>query len=327
MTGVLNGLSNGVHGLVGVLLDYDPLVEIDLGPLAISPHGLGIALGYLLGAQFLMLPAAQRRGITYDQVFSMLTRGAIGAIIGARLAFVINHPSQYTDDPLDILRVWEGGISLLGGIAGAVLLAATRMRGEGISFWKVMDAVAPGLAFGIIIGRIGDLVIADHLGKATDFFLGYECPGPGVETGSPCIADPGMAVHQPALYDLFSAALLLPLLLWLRRKPRWDGYLIIVFAAWYGYGRFVQDFFRIDVTHGTGLTGSQWSAVFTATVALVWLLWKRRTPWASGRGALRSEADATTHRYDTPEYIAEFREWADAVETEREPAEADRPSG
>ncbi|HVM41390.1 MAG TPA: prolipoprotein diacylglyceryl transferase [Acidimicrobiia bacterium] len=301
--------------VIAALLDYDPIVTIDLGPLSVSPHGLGIALGYVLGAWLFMVPAAARRGITEDQVYSMLARGVIGAIVGARIAYVINHPGDYSDNPLEALKVWEGGISLLGGITGAVLAAATRMRSDGISFWKVMDAVVPGLAFGIIIGRMGDLVIADHLGKATDFFLGYECPPLGVETGSECIAGPGNAVHQPALYDLISASLLLPVLLWLRRRPRYDGFLTLVFAAWYGAGRFIEDFFRIDETHGTGLTGSQWTAVVVMVVAVYWLLAKRRTPWRSGRGELASVPGDPPVGYDTPEYRAAFDEWAAAVES------------
>lgn len=292
----------GVPRLLGVLLEYDPVVNIDLGPASVSPHGLGIALGYLLGGWLLFLPAAQRRGITSDQVIGMLERGAVGAIVGARLAYVLNHLGQYTDDPLEIVKVWEGGISLLGGITGAVLAATTKMRQDGISFWKVMDAVVPGLAFGIIIGRVGDLVIADHLGKETGFFLGYRCPPAGVEVGSDCIAGPGGVVHQPALYDLVSAVLLLAFLLWLRRrKPRYDGFLTLVFTAWYGAGRIVEDFFRVDETHGTGLTGSQWTALAAMLAALYWLVFRRRTPWASGRGELASTADATPHAYDVPE--------------------------
>ena len=296
--------------LMGVLLDYDPIVKIELGPLSISPHGIGIAVGYLLGGMLIMLPAAKRRGITPDQVMALLERGALGAIVGARLAYVINHPGDYTDDPLAILKVWEGGISLLGGITGAVLAAATKMRQEGLSFWKVMDAAVPGLAFGIIIGRIGDLTIADHLGKATDFFLGYRCPNEplrvGENIGSACIAGPGGVVHQPAFYDLISAVLLLSFLLWLRRRPSYDGFLTLVFAAWYGAGRIVEDFFRIDETHGTGLTGSQWTALATMLIALSWLAFKRRTPWASGRDPVRSEADGTKHDYDTPAFRARF---------------------
>jgi len=261
-------------------LHYNPVVRIHLGPFAVSPHGLGIAVGFLIGAR-LMLPAAKERGITEEQVYALLTRAAIGTIIGARVAYVINHPGDYTSNPLEIIAIWKGGISLLGGIAGAIFAALPKMRSDGLSFWKVMDSAAPGMALGIIIGRIGDLVIADHLGKPTRFFLGYVCPR--VETGSPCHAAVGHAVHQPALYDFFTSILLLALLLWLRRKPRYDGFLILVFGAIYGCGRIAEDFFRVDVTHGTGLTGSQWTALFTVLACLYALIFLRRTPWQSGR--------------------------------------------
>ena len=254
-------------------ISYDPIVDIDIGPLSISPHGVGIALGFLLGAR-LMLPAARRKGITDDDVYALLTRAAVGAIIGARLAYVVNHFGDY-DNPLEIFKIWEGGISLLGGFVGAVVAALPEMRRRRLSFWKVMDAAAPGMALGVVIGRVGDLIVADHLGKATDFFLGYRCPPPGVETASPCN---GEVVFQPALIDLISTALLLGVLLVLRRKPRWDGFLICVFTVWYAVARIVEDFMRIDETHGTGLTGSQWTSVVAVLVAASWLVLGRRTP-------------------------------------------------
>ena len=188
-------------------------------------------------------------------------RAAIGAIVGARLAYVLNHPSDYIDDPLEILKIWQGGISLLGGFAGAILLALPEMRKRKLSFWQVMDAAAPGMAVGVIIGRIGDLIVADHLGKATDFFLGYKCPPADVQTAVPCIAGPGDLVHQPALYDFVLTIIVLAVLLLLRRRQRWDGYLIMVFGVFYGFNRFIEDWFRVDVTHGLGLTGSQWTAL------------------------------------------------------------------
>jgi prolipoprotein diacylglyceryltransferase len=138
-----------------------------------------------------------------------------------------------------------------------------------------MDAAAPGMALGVIIGRVGDLVVADHLGKPTGFFLGYKCPPPNVDTASPCN---GTVVFQPALIDLLATALLLVLLLRLRRSPRWDGFLICVFTAWYGVARVIEDFMRIDETHGTGLTGSQWTSVAAVLVAGAWLVFRRRTP-------------------------------------------------
>src|SRR3546814_9551505 len=83
----------------------------------------------------------------------MLYRGAIGALIGARVAYAVNHWSDYADDPLSVLAVWESGISLFGGIFGGVLAAVPVMHRERLSFWRLMDAAAPGLALGILIGR------------------------------------------------------------------------------------------------------------------------------------------------------------------------------
>jgi phosphatidylglycerol:prolipoprotein diacylglycerol transferase len=259
-------------------LSYHPLVHVKLGPLSISPHGVGIAVGFLAGAR-LMLPAANRKGIRDEQVYALLTRAAIGAIVGARLAYVVNHASDYSS-PLEIFKVWHGGISLLGGFAGAILLALPKMKAERLSFWKVMDAAAPGIALGVIIGRIGDLIVADHLGKSTKFFLGYKCPN--AVTASPCHGSTqglsaGAVVHQTALYDFISTIFLLLFLLRLRRKERYDSFLILVFAVWYGSMRIVEDFLREDVRH-FGLTGSQWSSIVLVVVCLTLLAFYRHTP-------------------------------------------------
>ena len=256
-------------------ISYNPLVHVDIGPLEISPHGVGIAVGFLLGAR-LMLPAARAKGITDDDVYALLTRAAIGAIIGARLAYVINHFGDY-DSPAEALKIWEGGISLLGGFFGAILLALPEMKRRGLSFWKVMDAAAPGMALGVLVGRIGDLIVGDHLGKPTSFFLGYECPPASDPPASPCT--PGVVVHQTALYDLILVTILLFALLYIRkRKPGlYDGFLITLFGAWYGVMRVIEDFLREDTRH-FGLTGSQITAIITLTVCVWHLTMVRRTP-------------------------------------------------
>ncbi len=280
-------------------ISYEPLVHIELGPLSISPHGIGIAAGFLIGAQ-LMLPTTRRRGISDDDVYPLLTRAAIGAIIGARLAYVVNHASEF-DSPLEVLQIWEGGISLLGGMFGAILLAMPGMRQRHLSFWKLMDAAAPGMALGVVVGRIGDLIIADHLGKTTSFFLGYRCPPLGVETGSPCAPTdlasrtPGAIVHQTALYDMILAAILLLVLIRLRRKVHFDGFLILVFGLGYGMNRVIEDFLRED-TRRLGLTASQWTSITTICLCLYVLAVLRRTPrW--GRWD-ESPAPAATVRDD-----------------------------
>ncbi len=286
-------------------ISYNPIVRIHIGPLAVSPHGIFIAIGFMVGAWF-MLPQSRKRGMPDEQIYPLFTLAAVGSLVGARVAYVINHLGDYLDSPLDILLVWEGGISLLGGFFGAIAFAMPRMKREGLSFWKVMDAAAPGMALGVVVGRIGDLIIADHLGKTTSFFLGYRCPPLEVETGSPCAPTElmsrtaGAVVHQTALYDMILAAILLTILLRLRRKDRFDGFLILVFGLGYGINRLIEDFLRED-TRRLGLTASQWTAITTACLCIYVLGVLRRTPkwgrWdstpaaAATRSENRSEAE------------------------------------
>ncbi len=262
-------------------ISYDPIVRIHLGPLSVSPHGIGIAVGFLVGARF-MLPRSRANGMPDDVIYPLFTRAAIGSIIGARVAYVLNHFSEYQSLG-DVLQVWKGGISLIGGLIGAILLAMPKIRASRLSFWKVMDAAAPGMALGIMVGRIGDLIVGDHLGKTTSFFLGYRCPPLDVPTASPCAPSafsfrtPGAVVHQTALYDMLLAGVLLAVILWFARRPRFDGFLILVFGTGYGLARILEDFLREDLRR-FGLTGSQWTAFVTVVVCLFVLLVLRRTP-------------------------------------------------
>jgi hypothetical protein len=134
---------------------------------------------------------------------------------------------------------------------------------------------------GVIIGRIGDLIIADHLGRPTDFVLGYRIPD-GVELApgyGPPTYVPGAVVHQTALYDLVGALVLLGVIYLVGRKPRPAGTLFAVFSLWYGLQRFLIDFTRnrevIESSFG-GLSGSQWAGLAFALGGAVGLVMLRR---------------------------------------------------
>ena len=272
-------------------LSWDILPRIEIGSLAISPHGIGIAVGFLAGAYLMVGRSKKFGGPDENDIWNCLFYALLGAIVGARVGYVLGHFSEVTDggdDILGIFRVWEGGISLLGGITGAVLFALPYMFRKNMGFWRTMDLAAPGLALGIVIGRIGDMVIGDHLGKPTDFALGWLCSG---EDGNPprpaeiyrAALDRGeppslgcydLTLHQTAIYDFISTLLLLAVLLWVGRKVRQPGFMIILFTVWYGTMRVITDFLRVDKRY-LGLTGSQ----ITSTVvglACLYLLFRYR---------------------------------------------------
>lgn len=255
-------------------ISYEPLVRIRLGPLAVSPHGIATALAFVAGTA-LMLPAARRRGISDEVVYDIVTRAMIGGIVGARFFYVVNNLSSF-ESPLEWFAVWEGGITLLGGIFGAIVANVAYLRRRGLSFFEVMDAAVPGLALGIAIGRVGDLVIADHLGAPTTLPFGFRCPAVvdvGRTVGSRCPA--GEVVHLTALYDLIAASVVLGLLLLIRRRQRPVGDLSLIGAITYGIGRFAFDFLRADPRR-LGLTASQWVALTIVGVSAGSLVRRRR---------------------------------------------------
>ncbi len=296
-------------------LGLDPLAweivpRIEIGPLAISPHGIGIALGYLVGAQFMVRRARAAGGPPESDIWNAVFWALLGAIVGARVGYVVGHLSEVTDggtDPLGVFKVWEGGISLLGGISGAVLAALPYIRRMRMGFWRTVDLAAPGLALGIVIGRVGDLMIGDHLGKPTSFALGWRCLGEytgeapaaasayrsALADGSPpSLGCFDLTLHQTALYDLVSTALLLGVLLWLGRRARNTGLATVVFVIWYGTMRVITDFLRVDKRY-LGLTGSQLLAG-AAVVLCAFLLARFRG--APPRWAGPPEPDAESDR-------------------------------
>jgi phosphatidylglycerol:prolipoprotein diacylglycerol transferase len=277
----------------------DPLAweiapRIHIGPLAISPHGIGIAVGFLAGAQLMVRRSKRFGGPPENDIWNCLFYALIGAIVGARVGYVLGHLSQVTnggDDILGVFKVWEGGISLIGGITGAILFALPYMFRSKMGFWRTMDLAAPGLALGIVIGRIGDLIIGDHLGKPTNFALGWHCLGsegkPPIgadvyraelaQGHPPSLGCFDLTLHQTALYDFFSTILLLCVLLWLGRRVRNSGFMIIVFTVWYATMRVITDFLRVDRRY-FGLTGSQLMSITVGVACLALLARYRGAP-------------------------------------------------
>ena len=313
---------------------------------AISPHGVFIAIGFMTGA-WLLGRIAPRWGVAEDDVQGVVFWSLIGSILGARVFYVIAHFSDF-ESFIDMLQIWEGGISLLGGIAGGVIVNAPRVLRAGYRFFQVADPVAPSLALGIAVGRLGDLIIADHLGKPTSWLLAWRYKGGTIappfscqdevcqaslqgdrletisrevsrlldETTGRVIAE-GVGVHQTALYDMVSALVLFGLLyVVMMRRPRREGILTLTFGLWYGLSRIVEDSLRIDKRF-FGLTGSQWTALTVATICAALLVWfsARSNPDAPSGGG--QEPDLADRGVGTPD-----EEPADAEPADAEPETA-----
>lgn len=262
--------------LVGTLpLGYDPPmypVLLHLGPITIYSYGVMMALGFIsagwtLGREF------QRRGKDPNLASTFVLWAAIGGLMGARLLFVLQEWRAFLDDPWSLLFtgagfVWYGG--LLGGIVGVSLC----IRRYGLLWGEMMDAVAPSIALGHGVGRIGCHLAGDgDWGPPTTLPWGVAYPNAIVGWDFP----PGVYVHPTPLYET-TAYLLVFAFLWMRRaqSPRpgtqFGWYLVLASTA-----RFFLEFVRVNPSLAFGFSQAQVLSVFLVFAGAFLVLRDRET--------------------------------------------------
>ena len=279
---------------------------------SISPHGLALGLGFLAGA-YVFAFEGRRRGIPDERIGSLVLASLVGGIVGARLFYVITHLPAF-DNVGDMLAIYQGGTTLIGGIAGGLIGVSPIVWRNRLGFLRTLDSAAVALPLGIATGRIGDLVSGDHLGKPTSWLLAFRYHG-GIPAGYLCsrsqrfcsihllgnvsqgispsrailctgelsLCGPrrtlgqGIGVHPTALYEFALAVAIVIVVLGLARGARRPGVLFLTFAALYGAGRIITDFLSLERTW-FGLTGSQWASVAAVAASLGALAWFAARP-------------------------------------------------
>jgi phosphatidylglycerol:prolipoprotein diacylglycerol transferase len=304
-----------------VVISYPPVHAI----FGVSPHGILAAAGGLAGAVLLMREV-RRRGADTAPLERALLWAVPAGIVGARADYVISHPHEFSSLG-QVLALWHGGLALFGGLIAGLSVGVIVAHRAGIYAIRLLDAAAPSIALAIAVGRIGDLLLLDHLGKpaASAWALAYRvqlgsqlAPGFGP---SPAIAPPsgascadvgkfyaGCSYHLSAGYDLLGSVLLLALLLLLRRRGGYHaGVMFSVWALWYGTQRLALDFTRgVDERPLAGLTGTQLLAIGVLTLAIgsLSMIGLRHRGWGEQPGEPCSRAAplqrAPQHDHSTP---------------------------
>jgi phosphatidylglycerol---prolipoprotein diacylglyceryl transferase len=234
------------------------IFSIDIGnfSFALRWYALAYIAGFLGGwwiIQRLMLrPAlwpANAAPAAPAQIESLLTHAIIGVILGGRLGFVLFYqPGYYLANPAEILRIWEGGMSFHGGMAGVVVAGLLFCRRNGVAPLHIADAMALVAPIGIGLGRVANFINAELWGRPTLQPWGVIFPGAQAQS---CPFDwPQLycARHPTQLYEaaLEGAVLfaVLAFLVWRRGALKRPGTVTAVFLAGYGLGRFTVEFFR-----------------------------------------------------------------------------------
>ena len=265
----------------------DP-VALQLGPLSIHWYGLTYLVGFGL---FLWLGALRLKhppfaSLSGDGAWSrrdvddILFWGVLGVVLGGRLGYCLFYkPGFYLAHPLEILSVWQGGMSFHGGLMGVIVAMVWFARSRQRPWLEVADFVAPCVPTGLAAGRIGNFINGELWGRVADPTL----PWAMVFRGAGDVPR-----HPSQFYQfLLEGLLLFALLWWFARRPSARGQVAAVFLMGYGVLRFVAEFFREpDQFLGLlalNLSMGQWLCVPMVLVGVgLWLWAGRNNPRSSG---------------------------------------------
>ncbi|KYK25623.1 hypothetical protein AYK26_05790 [Euryarchaeota archaeon SM23-78] len=241
-------------------------VLVSIGPFEIRYYGLVYAVGFLV-SYFLLRWIAKKKKIknlTPDRADILILYLILGAIIGARvLLFVFYQPLTFITDPLEVLRIWTGGMSFHGGLIGAVIAGLLFCKKYKVNFYKLGDFLVMPLAFFLFIGRIANFVNGELVGIKTSVpwcvvFKNYD----GCRHPSQLYEALKNLFIFFALYFMYTKKSL--------KKKLKDGVIFWSFVIMYGLLRFIITFWRDDPIF-LGLSGGQYLSLLMVLMGAFFL--------------------------------------------------------
>ncbi len=249
---------------------FDP-IAFSIGPLAVRWYGLMYLVAFL--ALFLLGRARIRAnapsvppGFGVRELEDLVFWGALGVVLGGRLGYVLFYkPGYYLSHPLELLAVWQGGMSFHGGLLGVIVAMALFARRRGWRFAQISDFVAPLVPLGLAAGRLGNFINGELWGRAS-----------GVPWAMVFPQADALPRHPSQQYQFAGEGLLLFVFLWWyssRRRP--VGAVSAMFLIGYGVLRFAAEFAREPDAFlgllGFGLTMGQWLCLPMIAIG-IWML-------------------------------------------------------
>ena len=239
-------------------------IALDLGFFQLRWYSLAYLFGIVIGWWYLLkllrepgAPMARRHAD--DMVFY----ATLGIILGGRLGYVLFYrPGYYLDNPLEIVQLWDGGMSFHGGVIGVSLGILWMARKHKLDWLRIHDYVACCIPFGLFLGRLANFVNAELWGRQTDLPWGIVFPNAG-----------GVARHPSQLYEAALEGIVLFVILWAlfwKTRARWQpGRLVGTFILVYGISRFLVELVRQP---DVGLEKLSWGLSMGQTLSLPMIL-------------------------------------------------------
>ncbi len=227
-------------------------------------YGVIIAIGFLLATIYLMRRYKTFGYSTQDDPIDMLLIAAPIGFICARIYYVIFSWDLYKDNPIDAIKIWEGGIAIYGGVIGGAIGIIIYSKWKKKNLLSVLDSGAAGLLLAQSIGRWGNFVNAEAFGgETTSIFRMVLSPD----------ADMSIGQHPTFLYESVWNIIGFVIIYFISKKAyKFAGQITLIYAAWYGFGRGIIEGMRTDSLWWGDFRVSQVLGFATSLISIVILI-------------------------------------------------------
>lgn len=245
----------------------------ELGPLSVHTYGVMLAIAFWLGIE-LSARAARKHGIDETRIIDLGIVILISSVIGSRLLYVLTHLGEYETDRLGVFRVWEGGLVFYGGLIAGIVLGILYLMRKKMPVLKVTDLVAPQIALGIALARVGCFLNGCCFGEASH--LPWACKFPPDSQAGWVMGD--VAIHPTQIYSAIANLVIFAVLKRMLGRSFRPGTVFGSFLVLYGGWRFAidnlrhyEEHMRIGAIWG-GLTYNQIASIIMIAIGLLLLL-------------------------------------------------------
>ena len=232
-----------------------------IGPLILHTYGLFVALGFIAGI-LITIKLGKSAGISSNHVMDMGFIIILSGLIGSRIVYIIINFSHYMANPLDMIKLWQGGLVFSGGLVAVIIVMLLYARHHGYNIWSIGDLWAPAAMIGQSIGRIGCFCAGCCYGKPTDLPWGITFTNPK------SIATLNIPLHPTQLYSSFSSFIIFIILIILYSKKKFEGQVFLWFLILHSTARLILERFRGD-SRGVFLTNELTMTQFIAIIILI----------------------------------------------------------
>ncbi|HMK75429.1 MAG TPA: prolipoprotein diacylglyceryl transferase [Thermodesulfobacteriota bacterium] len=257
-------------------------ILFQFGSFHVYAYGFFVVVGFCVAA---VLSALKIRKsdikLPLENIADLFFYTVLSAFLGSRILFILINFDVYRQHPLQMFKIWGGGLVFYGGLIPAAAVAFGYMSWRRLPTWKLADLISPLIALGLSFGRIGCFFAGCCYGRETSLRWAVVFRNPD------SLARLNIPLHPTQLYDAANGLAIFLFLSWMSKRKTFDGQIFWLFVFLYSITRFFIEIFRGDprgFLFGDMLSTSQGIGILLAIPSLFMLFYMRKRHWRYKNG-------------------------------------------